>query len=74
LFSPDADPLVYYRAILDKYLPRMKTGGYMLLEAHAPLAAAYATLLDRYVPNAWQWIEDLHGRKRIIMISAKSQS
>ncbi|MBX3102460.1 MAG: peptide chain release factor N(5)-glutamine methyltransferase [Bacteroidetes bacterium] len=65
LFAPAADPLYFYRIILDKLAP----GSTAYFELHSTTALALRTHIKNMYPH-WEavWREDLQGRLRMLRV------
>ncbi len=66
LFVPDADPLIFYRKIMEFALKQLKTGGYLFFETHRDWTQEIVKIL---VVNGFynvQLRKDLSGNDRMI--------
>ena len=66
LFVTDADPLVFYRAILDKAERFLLPGGKIYFEINEAMGKAMVTLLESYNCRDIEIVRDLNGKDRII--------
>ena len=71
LFVPDDDPLLFYKAILEKASCRLKTGARLFFEIHEDYAMQVIHLLnsDRYTAISLR--KDIHGKDRMVTASCR---
>lgn len=72
LFSPDDDPLIFYRRLLDISTKKLKADGYMFFEVHHKLGVDCLALAKTYYPNSVLKV-DLQQNNRFIIIKNKAQ-
>jgi release factor glutamine methyltransferase len=65
LFVPDADPLVFYRALAGHAGALLKPGGWLVAETHADLGQAVGALWREAGLDEVEVLADLAGRDRI---------
>jgi release factor glutamine methyltransferase len=66
LFVPDSDPLVFYRAILERADRILLPGGKIYFEINEAMGKAMITLLESYSCRNIEIVRDLNGKERII--------
>lgn len=66
LFVPDADPLLFYRAIARMGLTGLEAGGALLFEANTSYARDVALMLDEMGYSCTRVVEDIYGRERFV--------
>lgn len=66
LFVPDADPLLFYRAIARMGLTGLEAGGALLFEANTRYARDVARMLDEMGYSFTRVVEDIYGRERFV--------
>ena len=66
LFVPDADPLVFYRKIMEFALKHFKVGGYLFFETHRDWAKDIVKVLEDNSFTSVQLRKDLSGNDRMI--------
>lgn len=66
LFVPDADPLLFFRAIAGRAWASLVPGGELWFEGHARYAAGVGDLLQRSGFSSVRVLEDLSGNTRFI--------
>ncbi len=66
LFVTDSDPLVFYRAVLDKTERFLLPGGKIYFEINEAMGKAMVTLLESYNCRDIEIVRDLNGKDRII--------
>ncbi|MBO4905475.1 MAG: peptide chain release factor N(5)-glutamine methyltransferase [Bacteroidaceae bacterium] len=70
LFVPDADPLLFYRAIAETAVRLLKPGGSVLAELNANLATATCELFDGFGFTNIELRKDIFGRDRMLRCNA----
>jgi release factor glutamine methyltransferase len=65
LFVPDADPLVFYRAICEFAVKNLNPDGQVFVEIHDRLGEKTAALFGKWFSNV-ELRRDIHGRDRMI--------
>jgi release factor glutamine methyltransferase len=66
LFVPDADPLIFYRAIAEYSSRYLQPGGAVFVEIHEGMAAPVAELFRSHGASAVETRKDLSGKDRMI--------
>jgi release factor glutamine methyltransferase len=66
LFVPDADPLIFYRAIAEYSSRYLQPGGGVFVEIHEGMAASVAELFRSHGASAVETRKDLSGKDRMI--------
>lgn len=74
LFVPDADPLVFYRALAGHADRLLRPGGWLVAETHADFGAAVAALWGGAGLEAAEVLPDLAGRDRIAVARRPAQA
>lgn len=68
LFVEDADPLLFYRKILDYARKALKSGGKLYLEINANYADETASLFEKSIFSFPEILADFHGKSRFIVV------
>jgi len=68
LFVDDAEPLLFYRKIMDFACRALKSGGKLYLEINADYAAETASLFDKDIFYSPEVLTDLHGKSRFLIV------
>ena len=66
LFVPDSDPLIFYRAILERINFLLAPGKKIYFEMHEKMGAALNSLMISYGISEIRIIKDLNGKERFI--------
>ena len=66
LFSPEEDPLIHYRKIVDFCLKRLKPGGHLFFELNEFRAEEINELVKVHARFATKVLEDMSGKKRML--------
>lgn len=74
LFVPDSDPLCFYRAILESYMPKLEEDGFFAFETETDLTNDVAALAHRLCGERGEVevLKDMFGRDRFCLIKLKS--
>ncbi len=68
LFVEDADPLLFYRKILDYARKALKSGGKLYLEINANYADETASLFEKSIFSFPEILADFHGKSRFLVV------
>lgn len=67
LFVPDDDPLLFYRALASIGKRKLNPGGLLAVETHEDFHNEMAALFSQYGYENIQSIEDINGKKRMMI-------
>lgn len=66
LFTPQDDPLVFYRAVLSFSKTHLKSGGYLYFELNADTADQCLGLVNKTVGFSAELVQDISGKPRFL--------
>jgi release factor glutamine methyltransferase len=66
LFTPDENPLIFYRRIVELAAQKLNPGGSVWFEIHEGKKEELMTMLDAMVRGEYHFYQDLQGKDRIL--------